>query len=129
VKGTIQGIRPGDNLNVLLNNSVDENFKYSLDTSFLQINEDTETVTVDDSLLPAGLLITGATYNAVDGTVEFEWALDLTAAISVAASATDDPQPTFVVDEPRTLSVTPQRAPHVTNLLSAAWIVSCRQMQ
>ena len=101
VKGTIEGIRPGDNLNVLLNNSVDENFKYSLDTSFLQINENTETVTVDASLLPAGLLITGATYNAVDGTVEFEWSLDLTAAISVAAASTDDPQPTFVADDPR----------------------------
>ncbi|NRP37342.1 hypothetical protein XMD579_002184 [Marinobacterium sp. xm-d-579] len=99
VKGSIEGIRPGDNLNVLLNNSLDDSFKYSLDTSFLQIVDGA--VVINDSLLPAGLTVNSATYNTVDGTVEFEWSLDLTEAISVAAAESEDPQPTFVVDDPR----------------------------
>ncbi|MEL0212323.1 MAG: hypothetical protein VW891_17380, partial [Novosphingobium sp.] len=38
--GAVEGIRGGDDVNVLLNNSTDEHFKYALSTAFLDLYPD-----------------------------------------------------------------------------------------
>ncbi|NRP58284.1 MULTISPECIES: Ig-like domain-containing protein [unclassified Marinobacterium] len=104
VNGSIEGIRPGDKLNVLLNNSADDSFKYSLDTSFLEIIDGVVSIK-EGKVPPSGFSVdvSAITYNSADGTLSFAWSLDLTQAIAVSHSIDSEGNklPTFVVDDPR----------------------------